>query len=73
MFGISKNNRHPTTVIEGRTVNQRPTYTIDGKPDKTRYTSFIEGNYAWFAPFEISKKKTVDIEVYNFEVESDNS
>ena len=73
IFGISKNKRPPTTVIEGRTVNQRPSYTIDGKKEKTIYSSFIEGNYAWFAPFEITKKEILEIEVYNFEVENDNS
>jgi hypothetical protein len=30
-------------------------------------------NYAWFAPFEITKKEILEIEVYNFEVENDNS
>jgi DNA (cytosine-5)-methyltransferase 1 len=36
-------------------------------------SSFIEGNYVWYAPFKITKRETSQIPVYNFEVETDNS
>ena len=36
-------------------------------------SSFIEDNYVWYAPFEITKRETLQIPVYNFEVKTDNS
>jgi DNA (cytosine-5)-methyltransferase 1 len=36
-------------------------------------TTFIEDNYVWFFPFKIIKKESNEINVYNFEVENDNS
>ena len=36
-------------------------------------SSFIEGNYVWYAPFKITKRETSETPVYNFEVETDNS
>ena len=36
-------------------------------------SSFIEGNYVWYAPFKITKRETSQTSVYNFEVETDNS
>jgi DNA (cytosine-5)-methyltransferase 1 len=36
-------------------------------------SSFIEGNYVWYAPFKITKRETSETQVYNFEVETDNS
>jgi DNA (cytosine-5)-methyltransferase 1 len=36
-------------------------------------SSFIEGNYVWYAPFKITKRETSQTPVYNFEVETDNS
>ena len=66
--------RPSSTVIEGRTVNQRDTYQVQVFLTKQRNSSsFIEGNYAWFAPFKISKRHVVGMPVYNFEVENDNS
>lgn len=46
--------------------------------DKSNYTNirdsfFIEGNYAWYAPTEITSRETEAEPVYNFEVETDNS
>ena len=74
IFAISKNIRQKMTVIEGRTVNQRDCYTIQGKINKEKgVLSFIEDNYAWFAPFKITKRETIETPVYNFEVENDNS
>jgi site-specific DNA-cytosine methylase len=74
IFGINKTIRPKTCVIEGRTVNQRDTYTISGRiQEKPRYTSFIQGDYAWLAPVSIYHNSVEDILVYNFEVENDNS
>ncbi len=36
-------------------------------------SSFIEGNYVWYAPFKITTVETTNTPVYNFEVETDNS
>lgn len=71
---VQKTVRPKTCIVEGRTVNQRDTYTIDVVLNKKNIiSSFIEDNYVWFAPFKISFKEINDIEVYNFEVENDNS
>ena len=62
------------TVIDGRTVNQRDCYTIQGKINNEKCVlSFIEDNYAWFAPCKITKRETIETPVYNFEVKNDNS
>ena len=74
VFAISKNIRQKMTVIEGRTVNQRDCYTIQGKINNEKSVlSFIEDNYAWFAPCKITKRETIETPVYNFEVNNDNS
>ena len=72
LFSVSKTVRAKTCVIEGRTVNQRDTYDVEGYLKKPRYSSFIEGDYAWYAPSRIDLRKTAE-PVYNFEVEEDNS
>lgn len=65
--------RPSTCVIDGRTVNQRDTYTVIRSSTSGRYSSFIEGNYAWFAPYSITTQEVTNEKVYNFEVETDNS
>jgi DNA (cytosine-5)-methyltransferase 1 len=45
---------------------------ICGEPQDDT-SSFIEGNYVWYAPVEITSSETTQIPVYNFEVETDNS
>jgi len=72
LFSISKTIRSKTCIIEGRIVNQRDTYDIEGYLTKPRYTSFIENEYVWYAPSRIDKRETSE-DVYNFEVEDDNS
>ena len=72
LASVTKCHRPPTCVIEGRTVNQRDTYTIRVH-HSIRYTSFIEGSYAWFAPVNIDKYMSENTPVYNFEVDKDNS
>jgi len=77
LFSINKTVRAKTTMIEGRTVNQRDTYQIRGyiKKNKRKYSSFIENGYVWYAPFKQEVKEDINsgIPVYNFEVEDDNS
>jgi DNA (cytosine-5)-methyltransferase 1 len=74
IFSINKCIRPKTCVIEGRTVNQKDTYCIRGVLQRERnVSSFIEGNYVWYAPFKITKRETSQTPVYNFEVETDNS
>ena len=74
IFSINRCKRSKTCVIQGRTVNQRDTFCVRGKINKERVQSaFIEENYAWFPSFEINKETVEEIEVYNFEVENDNS
>jgi len=74
IFSINKTIRPKFTTIEGRIVNQRNTYNIRGKiTQKRKVSSFIENNYVWFEPSSIKKRDIINIPVYNFEVETDNS
>lgn len=75
LFSIRTDIRPKTTVIEGRTVNQRDTYHIRGYTRETvrKQSSFIENGYVWYAPFKIEKANVENEPVYNFEVENDNS
>ena len=73
IFSINKCSRPKTTVIEGRTVNQKDTYCIRGKLDKTKESGFIENGYAWIPLSKINKKNIQNVKVYNFEVDIDNS
>ena len=41
--------------------------------DKNCDDIFIENNYVWFEPSSIKKRDIINIPVYNFEVETDNS
>ena len=58
LFSINKTVRAKTTVIEGRTVNQRDTYSVEGyiREKNRKYSSFIKDGYVWYAPFKIEKK-----------------
>jgi DNA-cytosine methyltransferase len=74
IFSIIKCVRPNTCVIEGRTVNQRDTYCVKGVLQRKRNIStFIEGNYVWYAPYKITTREVKEINVYNFEVNTDNS
>ncbi len=56
------------------TINERDTYHIQVYINKQQNSSsFIDGDYVWYSPFKISKRMTVGLPVYNFEVENDNS
>jgi DNA-cytosine methyltransferase len=74
IVSINKTTRPKTCIIEGRTVNQRNTYQIQyNLNNNNRYSSFIDGNYVWYAPFKITSREIENEPVYNFEVETDNS
>ena len=75
LFSVKKTIMPKTTVIEGRTVNQRDLYQVQGyiKETKRQQSSFIEDDYAWFAPFKMEKIELENECVFNFEVENDNS
>lgn len=67
------NQRKKTTVIEGRTVNQKDSYQImfsldNHKQDK----AFYEDGYIWSPINEINEEEYNGL-VYNMEVEEDNS
>jgi DNA (cytosine-5)-methyltransferase 1 len=72
LSSVGKFVRPKTCVIEGRTVNQRDTYTVRVS-HSIKFSTFIEDDYAWFAPFKITTEETQETPVYNFEVETDNS
>lgn len=75
IFSIVKCIRPKTTIIEGRTVNQRDTYSVRGYVREIikKQGSFIEDGYVWYAPFKNDKQHVENEPVYNFEVEHDNS
>ena len=75
LFSINKEIRPKTTVIEGRTVNQRDTYQIRGytREKERKQSSFIENGYVWCAPFKMETESVENEPVYNFEVHNDNS
>lgn len=74
LVSINKTIRPKTCTIQGRECNQKDTYQIEYHPNnENRYSSFIEGNYVWYAPSKITTRETQDEPVYNFEVETDNS
>lgn len=73
IFAINKCIRPKTTIIDGRTVNQRDTYCVRGKLNKEKASGFIKENYAWFPLSHIKISQTINMPVYNFEVENDNS
>ena len=74
IFSISKTIGQNTTSIDGKIVKQRDTYSIRGKTIKyINVSSFIENNYVWFEASTIKKREIIEIPVYNFEVEYDNS
>jgi hypothetical protein len=61
IFSVCKSR---LTVSNGYAV---PSYCLRFKEDDT---SFIEEDYVWYEPFHISKIKSIDIPVYNFEIEN---
>lgn len=72
-FSIYKTIRPKKTIIEGRLVNQNDTYSISWKNEiKKQDKAFYEDGYIW-CPINNIKKLNYEGNVYNFEVEEDNS
>lgn len=60
-------------IIEGRLVNQKPFYSIRLTKEKQKLANyFVEDGFIW-TPFKSKLREDVEIEVYNFEVDDDNS
>lgn len=65
--------RPKTTIIEGRTVNQRDTYTLAWHTDKRKQDkAFYENGYIWFPIKSVKKQDGFDV-VYNIQVGNDHS
>lgn len=72
-FSIYFTQRPRTTVIEGRTVNQKDTYSIHYKlTTNTQDKAFYEDGYIWSPINEVLQEDYNGL-VYNLEVEEDNS
>ena len=70
---VYKTKRKPTCVIEGRIVNQRDTYSITFRMNNHKSIQcFEENGYIW-SPIKNIEKQEYSGDVYNFEVEDDNS
>ena len=61
------------TIIEGREVNQRDYYSVTWKMETDKQDkAFYENGYIWFPIRDIKHEHTI-CDVYNMEVETDNS
>ncbi len=71
---ITFTKRPPTTIIEGRTVNQKDTYRVQFCKEKRKQNNgiFIDGNI-WQPVKSIIENTEYNDFVYNFEVADDNS
>jgi len=69
---IGKYHRKPTTIIEGRKVNQRDTFMLTFTKDARKQDrAFYEDGYIWY-PFNSLVKAECE-NVYNMEIEEDHS
>lgn len=74
IFSINRVKRSSPCKIEERIVNQKDTFCVRGKLFNVReQISFIENNYFWFPLTSIKQKNVENTNVYNFEVDKDNS
>lgn len=70
---IEFTKRPLTTVIEGRTVNQKDTWTISFRKQHPKASrSWVIGDFIWNVVKRVEKTEKV-AEVFNLEVENDNS
>lgn len=72
-FSIYKTKRPKTKIIENRTINQNDSYTITWKPIGTKTQGFYENGILWLPVRDKVKLTSKEIDVYNLEVEEDNS
>lgn len=72
ILSVTYQIRPATTVIEGRTVNQRNTYSMKTLQGLRKYAPCIDEDYMYF-PIKSINKQIENTTVYNFEVDEDNS
>lgn len=71
--GVLYHKVAPTTIIEGRVVNQKPAYYLQFRDGiRKQSNAFIEDGYVW-CRFNGYDKLQINKAVYNLEVENDNS
>jgi intein/homing endonuclease len=66
-FNTKQSNRDNSVIV------QKEIYIIRVNISSPLYNGFIENNYAWFAPLNITRKEVFDSPIYNFELKNDNS
>lgn len=72
-FSIYHTKRKPTTIIDGRIVNQKDSYELAFKPNTNiQDHAFYENGYIW-SPINSIEYLDANTSVYNLEVENDNS
>ena len=72
-YRIYRTKRKPTTIIDGRKVNQKDSYNILWKEEPcSQDKSFYQDGYIWCPIKEIHQFNSSEL-VYNLEVENDNS
>jgi intein/homing endonuclease len=59
--------------IDNSLVIQKEIFIIRVNTSSPLYNGFIENNYAWFAPLNITKKAVVETPIYNFELQNADS
>lgn len=70
---ITYTKRPKTTIIEGRTVNQRDTYRVAFRIDNVQSPMSVTIDDTVFSPVRKMNRIYEDVTVYNIEVEDDNS
>ena len=70
---IYKTKRKKKTVIEGRIVNQKDSYEVVFTKEKRKQTNYVAIDNIIWLPVRAIKKLDYPAQVYNLEVENDNS
>ena len=70
---VTHEERPKTTIIEGRVVNQQDTYSIEFKCKHGKFDKFFEIDGIIWVPFKKNKINEKKEDVYNIEVDEDNS
>jgi DNA (cytosine-5)-methyltransferase 1 len=71
-YGIQRLYSKLGHIFSVRECIESKTYILE-RIKTEEVSSFIDGDYVWYAPSKITKRKTRHTPVYNFEVENDNS
>lgn len=70
---VTHEKRPKKTIIEGRIVNQNDTYSIEFKKYRKKFDKFLEINGIIWTPLKKNIETDFNKDVYNIEVEEDNS